>query len=102
MILCHIPKGCNWNVYCQLMAHYLHKLSRKCDTIFRTLCTLAQRRVWCVWQHITAADCTVEWHVKMPWTHIVDGMNWRNSVHLHLTMTLFLPTGSRVSHSALC
>ena len=45
VILCPIPKGCNWNVYCQLMAHYLHKLSRKCDKTFRTLCILAQRRV---------------------------------------------------------
>jgi len=44
-ILCHIPKCCNWNVYCQLMTHCLHKLSRKCDKPFRTLCTLAQKRV---------------------------------------------------------
>lgn len=45
MILCHIPKCCNWNVYCQLMTNYLLKLSRKCDKTFRTLCSLAQRRV---------------------------------------------------------
>lgn len=45
MILCHIPIGCNGNVYCYLMAYYLNKLSRKFDKTFRTLCTLVQRRV---------------------------------------------------------
>jgi hypothetical protein len=102
MLLCYVPEGCNWNVYFHLLAHYLYKLSSKCDKPFRIRCTLGQKRAWCVCQHSTAVDCTAEWHVKMPWTLIVDGMNWKNNVHLHLTMTLFLPTGSRVSHSVLC
>jgi hypothetical protein len=77
------------------------KLRTNCDDIFRTLCTLAQRAVWCVYRHSTVADYTAEWHVRMPWIHTVDGMNWKSSALRHRTMTLCQTTGSRVSRSVL-
>lgn len=77
------------------------KLRTNCDQIFRTLCTLAQRTVWCVYQRSTVAGYTAEWHVRMPWIHTADGMNWKSSALQRQTMTLCRTTGSRALRSAL-